>query len=162
MDNFPYADIVVDGKPLKDWLKSDEGLVDYKKCEFRHNVSTSPDIIIYDLGEYEHDPSVGITHYHNGVDLARVAGCILYKEPYKGMSPITALNGSDYVNVVYGSFKDATTQDFIVYYVHLLNGDIYISDTNYHVFLKGRPADSEEEWKAVVDELYSRAWKKNC
>lgn len=30
MAEFEYGEIVVEGKPLKDWLKSDEGLVNYK------------------------------------------------------------------------------------------------------------------------------------
>lgn len=36
-----YADAVVEGKKIKDWMKSDEGLVDYDKCEFRKNVSNT-------------------------------------------------------------------------------------------------------------------------
>ena len=85
MVEFEYGEIVVNGKTLKDWLKSDEGLVNYKKCKFGHNVSNKKGIIIYDLGEYEFDAQVGEATYHNGVDLARVAGAIKYDEPYKGM-----------------------------------------------------------------------------
>ena len=155
---FEYADVEVDGKKLKDWLKSDEGLVNYKKCKFGVNVSNTKGTIIFDLGEYEYDPSVGETTYHNGVDLARVAGAIKYGVPYKGMSMYTALNGDDYVRIFYGSFEDATIMDFVVYFFQLVRGDIYISETNHHVFVKGYNCD-QEEWKAVVDELYSRSYK---
>ena len=52
MAEFKFADAVVDGKKMSEWLKSDEGLVDYSKCEFGKNVSNSEDIGIYDLGEF--------------------------------------------------------------------------------------------------------------
>ncbi len=155
MAEFEYGEIVVEGKPLKDWLKSDEGLVNYKKCKFGHNVSNKKGIIIYDLGEYEFDPQVGKTTYHNGVDLARVAGAINYDEPYKGMSIYVALNGDDYVRIFQESFKDTTIRDFVMYFLQLLDGEIYISETNYHVFAKGRTYE-REEWKEAVEELYSR------
>lgn len=153
MAEFEYANNVVDGKKLSEWLKSDEGLVDYSKCKFRHNVSNSPDIVIFDLDEYEFDPDVGETTYHNGVDLARVAACVKYGSPYKGMSLVTALNGDDYVRIFFNNFVGATIQDFIIYFFRLLDGDIYISETNYHVFVKGRPAATEEECKATVEKL---------
>lgn len=159
MENFKYADVVVDSKKLSEWLKSDEGLVDYSKCEFGKNVCNSEEYAIYDLGEYEHDPTVAETRYHNGIDLARVAGCIEYGEPYYGMSPVTALNGDDYVRIFYNSFRDATIQDFVVYFFRIMDGDIYISETNYHVFLKGRFPNTQEEWSAVVDALYAKQIK---
>ena len=155
MAEFEYADIEVAGKKLKDWLKSDEGLVNYSKCKFLKNVSNTKDVIIIDLGEYEHDPTVGETTYCNGVDLARVAGCVRYSEPYKGMHPVTALNGDDYVRIFMHSFENISIEDFVIYFFRLLDGVIYISETNYHVFVKGRNG-SDEEWKAAVDELYSR------
>ncbi len=34
-------DVVVDGKPLREWLKSDEGLVDYDRLECGRNVSNT-------------------------------------------------------------------------------------------------------------------------
>lgn len=86
MGKFEYAEDVVEGKKLKDWLKSDEGLVDYEKCEFGNNVSNKKGIIIYDLGEFEHDPDVKETTYFNGVDMARVIAALKYGTPYKGMS----------------------------------------------------------------------------
>ncbi len=156
MAEFKYANIVVDGKKLSEWLKSDEGLVDYSQCKFRKNVSNTEDIVIFDLDEYEFDPDVGETTYHNGVDLARVAACVKYGSPYKGMSLVTALNGDDYVRIFFNSFIGATIQDFIVYFFQLLDGDIYISETNYHVFIKGRSGYSQEEWSATVDELYRK------
>jgi len=156
MANFEFANAVVDGKKISEWLKSDEGRVDYSKCEFGKNVCNSEDYIIYDLGEYEHNPRVMETHYHNGVDLARVAGCIKYSESYYGMSDITALNGDDYVNIFYESFRDITIRDFVIYFLRLLDGDVYISETNYHVFAKGRLPKTKEEWHDAVEELYSR------
>lgn len=157
MEKFEYADIVVDGKKLSEWLKSDEDLVDYSKCKFGKNVSKSENIAIYDLGKFEYDPTVAKTRYHNGIDLARVAGCIKYNACYYGMSLVTALNGDDYVRIFYNSFTDITIKDFVLYFFRILDGDIYISDTNYHVFVKGRFCDTEEEWHAAVDELYSRS-----
>lgn len=159
MAEFEYADIEVDGKKLKDWLKSDEGLVDYEKCEFGHNVSNTKGTIIFDLGEYEFDPKVGETTYCNGVDLARVAGAIKYGEAYKGMSLYTALNGDDYVRIFLNGFENPTINDFVIYFFQLLDGEIYISETNYHVFVKGRNWE-EDEWKAAVRELYSRERKR--
>ena len=158
MADFKFADAVVAGKKMSEWLKSDEGLVDYSKCGFGKNVSNKENIGIYDLGEFEYDPGVGETRYCNGVDLARVAGCIEYGEPYYGMSPITALNGDDYVRIFYNSFRDITIKDFVLYFFRILDGDIYVSETNYHVFVKGRFYE-EEEWHAAVDELYSRQRK---
>lgn len=158
MAEFEYAEIEVAGKKLKDWLKSDEGLVDYSKCKFGKNVSNTEDFIIIDLGEYEYDPEVTQTTYCNGTDLARVAGCARYSEPYKGMSDFTAYNGDDYVRIFKNSFSDISMQDFVLYFFRLMDGVIYISDTNYHVFVRGREG-SDEEWKAAVEELYSRQKK---
>lgn len=42
--------VVIDGRPLKERLKSDEGLVDYSKCEFGADVSNNPKYRIFDLG----------------------------------------------------------------------------------------------------------------
>lgn len=156
MDNFKYAEIEVDGKKLKDWLKSDEGLVNYDACKFKANVSNTKGIVIYDLGEYEYDSQVGITTYCNGVDLARVLGAVEYDEPYKGMRLVTALNGDDYVRIFYNAFTDVTIQDVILGHFHLLDGEVYISETNYHVFVKGRRG-SKEELDAAIEELRSRA-----
>lgn len=155
MENFQYADVVVDGKKLSEWLKSDEGLVDYSKCEFSRNVSNTDDYIIYDLGEFEHDPTVKQTRYCNGVDLARVAGSVKYGEPYYGMRTVTAYNGDDYVRIFFNSFINATIQDFVTYFFRIIDGDIYISETNFHVFVKGRRS-TQEEWEAAVDALYSK------
>ena len=157
MAEFRFGEVEVSGKKLKDWLMSDEGLVDYEKCEFKRNVSNKKGRCIFDLGEYEFDSSVGVTTYHNGVDLARVAGAVMYDEPYYGMRMVTALNGDDYVRIFKNSFTDATLEDFVLYFFKLLDGEIYISETNYHVFVKGRSECTDEEWKATVDELYSRS-----
>ena len=156
MGEFQYAEIVVDGKKLKDWLKSDEGMVNYEACEFRKNVSNTKGIVIFDLGEYEFDPDVGETRYCNGVDLARVLAVREYGVPYKGMSMVTALNGEDYVRIFYNTYRDVTIKDIVFGYFKLLDGDVYISETNYHVFVKGRIA-TDEEWQATVEELRSRA-----
>lgn len=150
-----YANEVVDGKKIKDWMKSDEGLVDYKKCEFGKNVSNTEAFKIYDLGEYEYDPDVRQTVYCNGVDLARVAGCVKYGEKYDGMSLVTAFNGDDYVRIFFNSFENATIQDFIMHFFQVLDGDIYISETNYRVFVKGR-SYTDEEWKEAVDKLKAK------
>lgn len=159
MEDFRYADVVVDGKKMSEWLKSDENLVDYSKCKFGSDVSNSDAYVIYDLGEYEYDPTVVKTRYHNGVDLARVAGCIKYWKSYYGMSLITAMNGDDYVRIFYNTFADATIQDFVVYFFRIVDGDIYVSETNYHVFVKGRLCDTQEEWAAAVDALYAKERK---
>lgn len=156
MKGFAYADCVVEGKKISDWVKSDEGLVDYEKEEFGLNVSNSKDYVIFDLGEYEYDATVNVTRYHNGLDLARVAGSVKYHEPYGGMHPMTAINGDDYVRIFYNGFRDASIQDFVIYFFQLLDGDIYISEKNYHVYVKGREPVSQEEWEAAVHELYKK------
>lgn len=46
-----------------------------------------------------------------------------------------------------------------MYFLQLLDGEIYISETNYHVFVKGRTYE-REEWKEAVEELYSRETRK--
>ena len=155
MAEFEYAEIVVDGKKLKDWLKSDEGLVNYEACKFGKNVSNTKGIVIYDLGEYEYDPEVVVTRYCNGVDLARVLGAIKYGKPYKGMSLFTALNGDDYVRIFYNSYRDVTIKDIILGHACLLDGEVYISETNYHVFVKGR-IGTQEERAAAANELQER------
>jgi len=156
MEECKYADAIVDGKKIKDWMKSDEGLVDYEKCEFRKNVSNTKEFIIYDLGKYEYDPDVRQTVYCNGVDLARVAGCVKYGEQYDGMSIVTAFNGDDYVRIFFNTFENATIQDFIMYFFQVLDGDIYISETNYRVFVKGR-SYTDEEWKEAVEKLTAKS-----
>ena len=161
MENFKYANIVVDGKKLSEWLKSDEGLVDYSKCGFGKNVSNSENYVIFDLGEYEYDPSVKQTRYHNGVDLARVAACAKYSESYYNMSLVTAMDGDDYVRIFYNYFEDVTIKDFILYFFRMLEGNIYISETNFHVFVRGLSHVTQEEWRAAVDELYAKAKKKD-
>lgn len=151
-----YANCVVEGKAIKDWMKSDEGLVDYDKCEFRKNVSNSEEIVILDLGEFEFDDEVRETRWHNGVDMARIAACVKYGEPYFGMSLVTAMNGDDYVRIFFRKFIGATIPEFILYFYRLVDGDIYISETNYHVFVKGRRG-TVEEWEAAVEELSRKA-----
>lgn len=44
----------------------------------------------------------------------------------------------------------------MIYFLRLLDGDVYISETNYHVFAKGRLPKTKEEWHDAVEELYSR------
>ena len=151
-----YADCIVEGKPIKEWLKSDEGLVDYEKCEFLKNVSNSDEIVIYDLGEYVFDPDVRKSRWCNGVDLARVAACVKYDESYEEQNIVTAMNGDDYVRIFFNNFIGASIQEFILYFYYLLNGDIYISETNGHVFVKGCKG-SDEEWEAAVEVLKSKA-----
>ena len=160
MGKWTDGDAIVAGKTIREWTKSDEGLVDYSKCEFKKNVSNNKEYMIFDLGEFEHDPEVRKTVYCNGVDLARVAGCVHYDEPYKGMSYYAAVNGDDYVRIFMHSFKEITIEDFVMYFFRMLGGDIYISETNHHVFVKGRDS-SEEEWKNAVEELYSRSTVKH-
>lgn len=159
MLDFIDLQAVVDGKRIVDWLKSDEGLVDYKKCELGKNVSNTKGIIIFDLGEFEHDPDVRETRYCNGVDLARVAGVVQYGVPYKGMSMKTAFDGDDYVRIFYNSFANPTIQEFIMYFYRIIGEDIYISETNHHVFVKGR-SSTDEEWKAAVHALYEKSASK--
>ena len=156
MEGFRYAEIEVDGKKLKDWLKSDEGLVNYEACKFGKNVSNTKGIMIFDLGEYEYDSEVVETRYSNGVDLARVLGAWEYGEPYRGMRLVTALNGDDYVRIFFNNYADATTRDMILGHFRLLDGEVYISETNYHVFVKGR-IGTEEERSVAIEELCSRA-----
>ena len=159
MSTWPDGEAIVLGKPIKEWARSDEGMVDYSKCEFKRNVSNNDEYVIYDLGEYEFDPEVKETTYCNGVDLARVAGAVLYDKPYKGMNDYVAFNGDDYVRIFMHSFRDITTEDFVMYFCHILDGDIYISETNHHVFVKGR-GYTQEEWEAAVDKLYSKSTRK--
>lgn len=149
--------VVIDGKPLKEWLKSDEGLVDYSKCEFGADVSNNPKYRIFDLGKFEHDPSVGKTRYHNGVDLARVAGIATsYRdEEYDTISITTALDGDLSVQVFFGQISNANIQDFVYRFFHVIDGDIYISETNHRVFVKGRKG-TEEEIIAFVNDYNQR------
>lgn len=155
MNTWVDGNAIIEGKTIREWAMSDNGLIDYEKCVFKHNVSNNDEYVIYDLGEYEYDPEVVQTTYCNGVDLARVAGSIRYNEPYKGMRYTTALNGDDYVRIFMNSFKGATIEDFVVYFFHLTEGDIYISETNHHVFVKGKNP-TESVWKKAVDTLYQK------
>lgn len=156
MGEFKYAEIEVDGKKLKDWLQSDEGLVDYSKTKARKNVSNTKGIVIYDLGDYVFDTDVRPQYYCNGVDLSKVAAVARYEVSYDGMSLKTALDGDDHARVFVNSFENPTVEDFVIYFFQLLEGDVYISETSYRVYVKGRIPADEAEWKAAVDELYSR------
>lgn len=150
-------DVMIDGKMLKDWLKSDEGMVDYSKCETGVDVSNNPEYRIYDIGGFVHDPSVMETRYHNGVDLARVAGVATsYRdEGYDDISVSTAMDGDLSVQIFFNSLKDATIQDFVYRYFHIIDGDIYISETNHRVFIKGRKG-TDEEIEKFIDDFNSR------
>lgn len=159
MENWTDGNGIVNGKFIKDWVQSDEGMVDYSKCEFKRNVSNNEEYVIFDLGEYEYDPDVGQTTYRNGVDLARVVGAIQYDEPYKGMRYMTALEGDDYVRNFLYAFDDVTIDDFVLYFFHLLDGDIYISEINHHVFIKGKKP-TEEEWQDAVEKFNSKRRKR--
>lgn len=154
MAEFEYANYEVEGKKLKDYLKSDQGLVDYEKCEFGKNVSKQKGIIIYDMGEFEHDPEVAETTYFNGVDMARVVAGLKYGVPYKGMRLYDALEGDSYVRNFAMWYTELSVEDYVLYFFRLLDGDVYISETNYHVFVKGRTSE-EEEWKEAVNKLLS-------
>ncbi|MCR5509463.1 MAG: hypothetical protein K6F54_00695 [Lachnospiraceae bacterium] len=150
---------IVDGRPLREWLKSDEGMVDYDKLEFGHNVSNTEDYLIYDLGMFYHDSSVGETRYHNGVDLARVAAVNVmgaYRPiEYDTVDLYSALEGDDYTRIFFNSVRNATIADFIFRFFKIIDGDLYISETCHHVFIKGRFGTSEER-KAFVENYNSR------
>lgn len=150
-----YLEEIVDGKPVKEWLQSDEGLVDYEKAGLLKNISASKEFIIGDLGEYYIDPSVGLTTWRNGVDLARVVACLKFKVPYNKMRFTTAMEGDDYVRSFFYGYPKAGIEDFIVYFFQLIDGDIYISETTHHVYVKGRNPN-EEQWKAAVDVLATK------
>ena len=106
------------------------------------------------MGEYEHDPDVGETTYFNGVDMARVIAGLKYGAPYKGMSLYDALEGDSYLRNFAMWYPKLSVEDYVLYFFRLLDGDVYISETNYHVFVKGRTYE-EDEWKAAVNELVS-------
>ncbi len=44
-----------------------------------------------------------------------------------------------------------------MYFLQLLDGDIYISDYNYRVYVKGRKPSGQEEWEAAVHALYQKS-----
>lgn len=157
MGEFRYANVVVDGKPLGEWLKEDAGMVNYEKNEFGHNVSTNPDYVIYDLGKFLYDPSVRETRYQNGVDLARVAASVHYWVPYHEVDDFEAINGDDLVRIFFNALEDVTVTDFILNFFKILDGEIYISKENFKVYVKGR-IGSDEERKAVIDD-YARRLK---
>ena len=152
-------DLVVDGKPLREWLKSDEGLVDYDRLECGRNVSNTESFIIYDLGLFCHDPDVGETHYHNGVDLARVTALIVmgaYRDmSYDTVDLYAALEGDDYTRIFFNSVDNAMIADYVFRFYKLIDGDVYISDDCHHVFIKGR-AGSSEERQAFANALNGR------
>lgn len=52
MAEFEYAEIEVEGKKIKDWLKSDEGLVDYKKCEQEQDAWMIGPLIFYETSGF--------------------------------------------------------------------------------------------------------------
>ena len=49
--------------------------IDYNNTNFFANVSTKDDLVVYYLGQFEEDPDVKETRYHNGLDLVRIAAC---------------------------------------------------------------------------------------
>lgn len=156
MSEFKYANVTIDGHKLIDLLQSDKGMVDYSNCEFGKNVSTTKEYVIFHLGEYEYDSSVRPI-YHNGLDLSRIAACSKFHTPYGGMRLTTALEGDDYMRIFFNAYLGATIQDFIFYFFSLIDGDMYISETNYHVYVKGRIGTEEEREKFI--EILSEKYK---
>jgi len=148
-------EVVVNGRKLVDWLMSDEGLVDYEKSEFGHNISNTEEWIIYDMGGYWFDPGVRDTIYEHGIDMARLAGAKYNYEPYDDMAAITPYDGYDVIKIFLGSFDKATVKDYILYHYKLIDGYAYISETSHHVYVKGR-VGSKEEREAAYADLSSR------
>ena len=151
MGEFRYANVVVDGKPLGEWLKDDAGMVNYEMDKFGHNVSTNPDYVIYDLGKFLYDPSVRETRYQNGVDLARVAASVHYWVPYHEVDDFEAINGDDLVRIFFNALEDVTVTDFNLNFFKLLDAEIYISKENFKVYVKGRIGSDEEREKVIAD-----------
>ena len=148
MSEFKYENVIIEGQKLTDLLQSDEGMVDYSNCEFGKNVSTTKEYVIYHLGEYEYDSSVKPIYY-NGLDLSRIAACSKYHTPYGGMRLFTALEGDDYMRIFFNCYVGATIEEYIFYFFSLIDGDMYISKTNYHVYVKGRIGTKEEREKVI-------------
>ena len=148
MSEFQYADVEIEGRKLTDYLESDEGLVDYSKSEFGKNVSNTKEYVIFDLGEYEYDSTVKPIYY-NGLDLSRIAACSRYHTPYGGMRLFTALEGDDHMRIFFNSYVGATIQEFIFAFFSLIDGDMYISESSYHVYVKGRIGTKEEREEVI-------------
>lgn len=97
------------------------------------------------------------TRYHNGVDLTRVAGIATSysDEDYDTIRNTTTLDGDLSVQIFFGQMRNSTIQDFVYLFFHVIDGDIYISETNHRVFVKGRTG-TEEEIIAFVNDYNQR------
>ncbi len=158
MKKFQYADVIVEGKPLGEWLQDDSGMVNYENKKFGRNVSLQKDLVIYDLGQFWYDPGVMETRYQNGVDLARVAACFYYGVPYHEVDDFEAINGDDLVRIFFNALEDVTMADFNLNFFKLLDGEIYISKNSHKVYVKGRIGTDEERQAAIDD--YERRLKR--
>ncbi|MBE5963417.1 MAG: hypothetical protein IKL73_05560 [Lachnospiraceae bacterium] len=112
--------------------------IDYNNTNFFANVSTKDDLVVYYLGQFEEDPDVKETRYHNGLDLVRIAACSECHTPYNGMQLDYQYTGDDLVRIFYNHYENATIQDFIKRFFDLNDGDMYISSINNGVYVEGR------------------------
>lgn len=94
-----YNNIIIEGKSLAEWMKPDLDFIDYNNTTFFANVSTDNTFTVYYLGQYEYDPDVKDTTYHNGLDLARIAACSECHAPYNNMFADYPLTGDSLVRI---------------------------------------------------------------
>lgn len=108
-----YDDYVVNGKPMKEWYKSDGENVDHSKLGFHENISTDPQIVVVDYGKFVIDTEVFPRMYHNGIDLSRLAGTLYRDEPYDNQRTTTCIDGDDILDILCNSINKPTVFDLI-------------------------------------------------
>ena len=151
-------EIKLEDKYLVDYLIDDEQYIDPEKRDKKElflNISKNKDLVIYDLGPFWHDPSVNETTYINGVDLARVMGCLVFGRGYFLLDDYQALEGDDYFRIFLHSIKEFSIEKFVMYEFKLLNGNVYISKGDLNVHVSGRQAKDEAEWKEYVEKYFN-------
>lgn len=156
---FPDDTYVINGKPLSEWLKDDDGKVDYSRAEFGKNISNTKGYVVFDMGEFVVDPEV-CTDYVNGVDMIRLAGAAYNADPYDDrMDMITPYDGEDVYRIFMLGMENPTLEDFILNFFKLINGNVYISRTTRHVYVTGN-IGPEDAWNRAVDTFRSHMRRK--
>lgn len=132
-----YNNIIIEGKSIAEWMKPDLDFIDYSNTTFFANVSTDKAFTVYYLGQYEYDPDVKDTTYHNGLDLARIAACSECHAPYNNMFADYPLTGDSLVRIFFNHYPNANIADYIERFFNLGDGDVFIG-RNLGIYVIGR------------------------
>lgn len=162
IDNYVFDreelnNIEIDGKKLSDlYINDDNEVVDLDgEDKFGVNISNNDNIVIVDLGRYRFDKDVCETTYVNGVDIAVLHACFLFNTSYDEVDDYESREGYDYTMCFMRGMKEFRIEDFLMYYLSIINGTVYISEFDLHVHIKGTKPDGSI-WESAKNDYESR------